>query len=72
MPLGSNILEIIILGYKDPKQSIALTRPSSASTPRDLHDDATCTTRSRFSTSLEIKLGNSIPTYFHTEQAARS
>jgi hypothetical protein len=52
--------------------SIASTCPSSALTPRDLRDDATCTTRSRASTSLEIRLGNPSPTCFKVKQAARS
>jgi hypothetical protein len=32
---------------------ITSTRPSSASSPRDLRDDATCTTRHRASASFE-------------------
>jgi hypothetical protein len=31
-----------------------------------------CTTRHRASASLEARLGNSSPTYFHMNQAARS
>jgi hypothetical protein len=53
-------------------QPITSTHPSSASTPRDLHDDATCTTRSRASISLEARLGNPSPTCFHVKQVARS
>jgi hypothetical protein len=37
-------------------QPIASTRPSSASSSSDLHDDAMCTIRRRSSTSFEAKL----------------
>jgi hypothetical protein len=48
------------------------TRLSSALTPHDLHDDATCTTRSCASTSLEARLENPSPIGFQVKQAARS
>jgi hypothetical protein len=53
-------------------QSVVSIRPSSASTPHDLYDDVMCTTRSHASTSLEVRLGNTSPTSFHVNQAARS
>jgi hypothetical protein len=43
-----------------------------ASTPRDLHDGATCTTRRCTSTSLKARLKNSNPTCIYTKQAAKS
>jgi hypothetical protein len=53
-------------------ESVVSIHPSSASTPHDLYDDVMCTTRSHASTSLEAKLGNTSPTSFHVNQAARS
>jgi hypothetical protein len=47
-----------------------LDRSSFASLPRDLRDDATCTTRRRSSASFKTKLGNPMPTCFVTKQAA--
>jgi hypothetical protein len=40
--------------------------------PRDLRDDATCTTHHRSSTSFEAKLENPNPTCFQVKQVARS
>jgi hypothetical protein len=37
-------------------QPVTLTRPSSTSLPRDLHNDIMCTTRHRISAGLEVKL----------------
>jgi hypothetical protein len=65
-------MKTMILGYKDPTQSIASTCPSLALTPRDLRDDATCTALSRASISLEARLKNHFPTCFQTKQATRS
>jgi hypothetical protein len=45
------------------------SRPSFASLPRDLRDDAMCTTRRRSFASFEPKLGNSSPTCFAMKQA---
>jgi hypothetical protein len=45
------------------------SQPSFASPPRDLHDDATCTTRSRSFTNFEAKLENPSPTCFTTKKA---
>jgi hypothetical protein len=65
-------------------QPIVSTRPSLAWTRHNLHDGATCithrrtsvslegTTRRRASASLEARLRNPNPTYFHTKQAVRS
>jgi hypothetical protein len=47
-----------------------LKRPSFASLPWKLRDDATCTIRRRSSTSFEAKLKNPNPTYFTIKQAA--
>jgi hypothetical protein len=47
-------------------------QPSSASTPRDLHYDATCAIHHRTSTSLEARLENPSPTCFYLKQATRS
>jgi hypothetical protein len=47
-------------------------QPSSATLPRDLHDDATCTTHHRSFTSFEAKLENPSHTHFQTKQVARS
>jgi hypothetical protein len=52
-------------------QPVASTRPSSASSSHDLHDDVMCTTHRRSSTSFEVKLGNPSSTFFTTKQAAR-
>jgi hypothetical protein len=43
-------------------------RPFFASLPRDLRNDATCTTRCRSFTSLEAKLGNASLTCYVTKQ----
>jgi hypothetical protein len=43
LPLWPNTTKMAKLGSKSPKQPVALTHPSSASSPRDLCDDATCT-----------------------------
>jgi hypothetical protein len=53
-------------------QHVVSIQPSSALTLHDLHDDATCTTHSRVSTSLEVRLGNPNLTYFHVKQTVRS
>jgi hypothetical protein len=52
-------------------QSIASTHSSSALSPRDLCDDATCTVCCRSSSSFDAKLGNPTSTYFTTKQAAK-
>jgi hypothetical protein len=53
-------------------QPIVSTRPYLVSTPRDLHYDDTCITRSHAYTSLEVKLENPNPTCFQPKQIARS
>jgi hypothetical protein len=60
-----------ILGYKGPTQPVTSTHLSLASTRHNLHDDATCTTRCRASTSLEAGLKNHNLTCFHVKQATR-
>jgi hypothetical protein len=44
-----------------------LNRPSSASLPRDLDDEATCTTCHRSFASFEAKPENPSPTWFATK-----
>jgi hypothetical protein len=46
-------------------------RPSFASIPRDIHDDATCTTCRRSFASFEAKLGNPSPTCFSMMEVTR-
>jgi hypothetical protein len=72
MSLRHNTIKTMILGYKGSIYLVASTHLSLASTPRDLHDDVTCTTRSHSSTNLEARLRNSNLTYFHAKQVARS
>jgi hypothetical protein len=43
LPLWPNTTKMTKLGYKSPMQPVASTHPSSVSSPRDLHDDATST-----------------------------
>jgi hypothetical protein len=45
-----------------------LNRPSFASLPRDLRDDATCIIRCHYFTSFEAKLENPSPTCFVMKQ----
>jgi hypothetical protein len=47
-------------------------RPSPASLPRDLRDDATCTTSRHSFASFEAKLANTSPTCFQAKQDTRS
>jgi hypothetical protein len=53
-------------------QPVTSTHPSSASTPRDLHDDATCTTCRHAFASFEARLRNPSPTCFQAKQAVKS
>jgi hypothetical protein len=52
-------------------QPVASTRPAAACLQRNLHDGATCTTRSRASASLQARLGNPSQTCLDAKQAAR-
>jgi hypothetical protein len=54
---------------QDTSHPTSSNRSSFTSLPRDLGDDARCTTRRRSFTSFEAKLGNPIPTCFTMKQA---
>jgi hypothetical protein len=53
-------------------QPVTLIRTFLACIRRNLHDDATCTTRRYASVSLQARLENPSQTCFHAKQAARS
>jgi hypothetical protein len=72
MPLATNTIKTAKVGWKGPTYPIVSTHPSSASSQRNVHGGATCTTRRHASASLEARLRKPSSTSFHPNQAARS